>query len=234
MSGRKNLFINKIAGNTVTLICIVLVAIFIFSLYFCINLAPSLGKAAGKANGSMRGVTIGIKRGGEEGKQKGLSAKDTQVRLKDKISETGKLQVMMIDLRLTDLYWQGENYAALLAMPGEGIFSVDLTQAEIAYDAEENQISIVVPCPEFTSYLDDSKVETIAEYKKPVFDGKTEDGYQGYLNSREEIDKKVQEEFAIPLLDQAKETGIGQIEKLAKSVCGSTAVVKVEYREKED
>lgn len=234
MSGRKNVCKNKIASNTVTLICIALIMIFIVLLYFCINLAPALGKAAGKANGSMRGVTTGIERGREAGKQVGLSAKDTQVRLEDKISETGKIQVMMIDLRLTDLYQQGESYAALLAMPGEGIFSVDLTQAEIAYDAEQNQISIVVPCPEFTPYLDDSKVETIAEYKKPVFDGKTEDGYQGYLNSREEIDKKVQEEFAIPLLDLAKEAGISQIEKLAKSICGSTAVVTVEYKEKED
>ncbi len=128
--------------------------------------------------------------GKSDGKEEGLSAKDTKVRIENKILETGKLQVMLVDMNLTDLYQQGESYAALLAMRGEGIFSVNLTQAEVIYDAKDDIISIVVPTPEFVPYLDDSEVETIAEYKASLFDGKTEDGYQGYLNSREEIEKK--------------------------------------------
>lgn len=210
--------------------CVMLVFLFVLTLFFCINLAPSIGAVAGKANGSRKGTVTGIENGINDGKMEGLSAKDTKVKFEDKISQTGKLEVMLADIRLTDLYQQGNKYAALYIMPVEGVFSIDLMHAEIEYDEGNSIISILMEEPEFVPYFDDSKVEKIAEYEAPLFDGKTEDGYQGYLNTREQLSIKVQEELSNGLMEQAKVSGIKQVEQLARSVCGSNVTVNVSYR----
>lgn len=234
MGQKRKLHKNGIANGIIPLIYIIMIALCALSIFFCVNLAPSIGKVMGRAIGSKRGIENGIENGYNDGKTEGISAKDTSVRIKDRIIETGKLQIMMVDLNLTDLYQQGKDYAALFALHGEGVFSVDLTCADVTYDEGSDMVSIVVPYPEFTPYLDDSKVETIAEYTRPLFDGKTEVGYQSYLNSREEIDKRLSEELTNDLRERAEASGIKQIEMLARSVCGKTSFVKVDYKEKED
>lgn len=205
---------------------------FLVSLVFCLIIAPMLGKSAGVALGSFRGVTQGIADGAEAGKQKGLSAEDTVVTIGTKMAEAGKLQVMLADLRLSDLYKQGPEknpqYAALLEMKGEGVFTVDLTQAEAVYDASENQINITIPEPVFTPYLDDSTLEVLAEYQSPLFDGSTADGYTGYLNSRERLEEEAQEKMSA-MMEPAKASALTQVELLARSICGSSASVQVGF-----
>lgn len=223
-----------VGKKIIVLFYIILGALFALTLYFCISWAPSIGAVAGIANGSRKGIEKGIAKGITDGKMEGLSAKDTKVKFEDKISQTGKLEVMLADIRLTDLYQQENKYAALYIMPGEGVFSIDLMHAEIEYDEGNGIISILMEEPEFVPYFDDSKVERIAEYKAPHFDGKTEDGYQGYLNTREQLSIKVQEELSNGLMEQAKLSGIKQVEQLARSVCGSNVAVNVGYRENEE
>lgn len=219
-----------VGKKTIVSFYIILGAFFALTLYFCINWAPSIGTVAGIANGSRKGIEKGI----TDGKREGLSAKDTKVKFEDKISQTGKLEVMLADIRLTDLYQQGNQYAALYIMPVEGVFSIDLMHAEIEYDEGNGIISILMEEPEFVPYFDDSKVERIEEYKAPLFDGKTKDGYQGYLNTREQLSIKVQEELSNGLMEQAKVSGIKQVEQLARSVCGSNVAVNVSYRKCEE
>lgn len=198
--------------------------------------APAIGMTAGAAMGSFRGVTQGIAAGAEAGKEAGLSAEDTTVKIGNKMTETDNLQVMLVDLKLSDIYQQGpENnpqYAALLDIKGEGVFSVDLTQSEVVYNETEKQITITIPEPVFTPYLDDNTVEILAEYKPRVLDGSTINGYQGYLNSRTQIDKRLQEEM-LSMLEPAKESALKQVELLARSVCGSTASIQVNFIEGE-
>lgn len=208
------------------------------SLMFCLFAAPAIGMAAGTATGSFRGVTQGLAAGAEAGKEAGLSAEDTTVKIGNKMTETGNLQVMLVDLRLTDVYLHPENksnnpdYAALLDIKGEGVFSVDLTQSKVVYNKTEKQITITIPEPVFTPYLDDNTVEILAEYKPRFLDGSTINGYQGYLNSRTQIDKRLQEEM-LSMLEPAKESALKQVELLARSVCGSTASIHVSFIEGE-
>lgn len=206
-----------------------------------VRYVPARGKEVGTALGSwsgvMQGIASGAEAGAKAGKEEGLSAKDTTVKIGSKMTETGKLQVMLVDLKLTDLYQQGPqkspDYAALWTMKGEGVFTVDLTQAKAAYHEAENQITIEIPEPEFKAYLDDSAVEMLAEYQRAIFNGSTVNGYQGYLNSRTQIDRKVQEE-ELAMLDQAKESALRQVELLARSVCGSTASIQISFAKAEE
>lgn len=206
------------------------------SLVFCLFVAPAIGMAAGTATGSFRGVTQGIAAGAEAGKEAGLSAEDTTVKIGNKMTETGNLQVMLVDLLLTDLYQQGpENnpqYAALLDIKGEGVFSVDLTQSKITYSETEEQITITIPEPVFTPYLDDNTVEILAEYKPRFLDGSTINGYQGYLNSNDQLKRKAQEEM-LTMIEPAKISAKEQVELLAKSICGRTVSIKVNFIEEE-
>jgi hypothetical protein len=206
------------------------------SLVFCLLVAPAIGMAAGAAMGSFRGVTQGIAAGTEAGKEAGLSAEDTTVKIGNKMTETGNLQVMLVDLKLSDIYQQGpENnpqYAALLEIEGEGVFSVNLTQSKITYNEIEKQITITIPDPVFTPYFDDNMVKTLAEYRPRIFDGSTINGYQGYLNSRTQINERVQEEM-LSMLEPAKESALKQVELIARSVCGSEASIQVSFIEGE-
>lgn len=202
------------------------------SLAFCLIIAPMLGKSVGVALGSFRGVTQGITDGTQAGRAKGISAEDTVVTIGTKMAETGKLQVMLADLRLSDIYKQGPEkdpqYAALLEMRGEGVFTVDLTQAEAVYDASQDRINITIPEPEFTPYLDDSTLETLAEYRPHFGNGSTIHGYRGYLNSRVQLEKRAQEAM-LTMMEPVKASALTQVELLARSICGSSASVQVGF-----
>lgn len=202
---------------------------------FYFFIAPSAGKAAGSAVGTWHGVTDGIAKGTEAGRQAGLSAKDTEVEVSTKMTQTANLEVLLAELNMTDLYQQGNDYAALLRIRGDGVYSVDLKKTQVSYWEENgnSQLVLTIPEPEFTYYLDDSGLEVVAEYPtswKP-FNGSWSDGYQGYLNSREELEKKVQEQFSgdSSIMARARELARVQVERLARSVCGSQASVTVRF-----
>ncbi len=219
--------------RVVSMIGILLVILFLY-LYLCI--APKLGNTVGKALGSWRGVAQGIEKGLEEGKKAGLSAEDTVVEIKNKVTAQGDLQVLLVDLQLTDLYQQGKSYAMLLGLKGEGVFTVDLAQSKTTFDEGQRKITILIPDPVFTPYLHDSSLEVIAKYpqrKWDWFDGSTADGYHGYLNSLDQIDKRVQEEMTDydRLMEQAREAALEQVGKLARTLCGGRYLVEVRFAE---
>lgn len=203
---------------------IFMILIFIVLLIFRIFWASKMGKFAGAAMGSFEGVTTGIKEGAEEGKKAGLSAKDVAVRVGDKIKAEEKLQVLLVDLDLSDIYQQGKNYAVLYSKEGEGVFTVDLSGVKV--DNVEGKIVISIPVPEFELYPNDSKVEILDEYQAPLFNGTTKDGYTGYLNSSKEYIPKVEEMIIKDdvLMEQAKASALQQVEALAKAVCGNETV----------
>lgn len=142
---------------------------------------------------------------------------------------------MLVDLQLTDIYRQGDTYAALLALKGDGVYSVDLSQSITTYDKANDKITIEIPEPTFDAYLDDSTIEIIAEYQHWLLNGNTLDGYTGYLNSREQIAEKVQNEFGTgDMMDQAKAIALRQTDSLARSVCGSEASVEVLFSDMQE
>lgn len=208
------------------------VPLFLVSLIFYFIVVPSLSTAVGTAIGSFEGVTEGIPEALEAGAEAGLSAEDTVAKIGTKMTETGNLEVMLVDMKLADIFQQGEphtTYAILWDIECTGIFSVDLTQATvIPLDENAKQIKIIIPEPIPFVDLDDRTAETIAEYKSPLFDGSAQNGYTGYLNSRSQIALKAEEQM-LTMLDQAESSARNQVEILAKSVCVKDTNVEVYF-----
>ena len=202
---------------------------------FAFLIAPAIGSSVGMAVGSYEGVTEGL----NDGKIDGLSAEDTTAIFVNKLKETQKLQVLLINLQLTDLYIQPENkknnpdYAALFAFNGEGVFTVDLAKSEAKKDPESGKIFIHIPQPDFDVYIDDSSIEKVdgAEYKAPWYkgNGSTADGYTGWLNSREQLDKKVKDEMLRDdgPMEQARASALRQVMQLAESLCKDGTTVEI-------
>lgn len=195
----------------------------------------SLIEKVSSAAGTVQGAAQGLSAGGEAGKEEGLSAKDTAVRVANQMETTGRLQVLLADMKLSDIYEQGDSYGALYSLKGEGVFTVDLSQATAIYDEENDRLVIEIPRPEFEPYIDNSTLEICAEYKKrTLFNGDARDGYRGYLNSRTQLDEKIRTEFSEDpeLTEQAEASARRQVEQLARSVCQS-AYVEVRFKEEE-
>lgn len=233
-SGKKGKGLLK--WSSTSLFAVLFLGAIVFAMY-----GPNLGKMVGTALGSLyraREIVSEVEAAARAGKEEGLSAKDTEVRTGDKMNETEKLEVMLVDLNLIHLYKHGPqdkpSYAALFTIEGKGVFTVDLERAKATYHETENQITIEIPKPEFTFELDDSTLNIIAEYQKPVFDGDTDSGYQGYLNSRQQIVQKVETEMQTTMQDSAKECAKSQVKLLAKSVCGKNIDVQVSFWEAEE
>ena len=227
--------IHLLRGHPVqNILALVLLTLFVLSMVYYF-IAPGLGTSAGLAVGSWQGVTEGLSKGAADGKEEGLSAKDIEVAVTNKMTASKRLQVLLVDLLLTDLYEQGNDYAAIFGIRGEGVFTVDLAQSHAGYSEEQNRIALTILEPEFTPYLDDSSLEVIAEYERPLFNGSTKDGYQGYLNSRTITVERVKAELSDydALVEQARKSAIEQVTALAKSVCGSDASVDVQFAREE-
>ncbi len=202
---------------------------------FAFLIAPAIGSSVGMAVGSYEGVTEGL----NDGKIDGLSAEDTTAIFVNKLKETQKLQVLLMNLQLTDLYIQPENkknnpdYAALFAFNGEGVFTVDLAKSEAKKDPESGKIFIHIPQPDFDVYIDDSSIEKVdgAEYKAPWYtgNGSTADGYTGWLNSSKQLDKKVKEEMLRDdgPMEQARASALRQVRQLAESLCKDGTTVEI-------
>lgn len=217
---------------------IFIVVLVLFAIALCVDLyfAPLLGKSCGAAVGSFEGVSNGISSGAAAGKEAGLSAEDMQVRIGNEIKMEEKLQVLLVDLKLTDIYTQGESYAALFSLAGEGVFTVNLTAAKISIDELEKTVEIQIPEPDFDVYFDDSEVETLAEYQRAVFDGSTRDGYTGYLNTRNLAPEKVRQEMFgyDTIMEQAKDSALQQVRMLCQAVCENDFDVEVSFLEAEE
>lgn len=188
---------------------------------------PALTAKVSSAAGTVQGMAEGLSAGGEAGKEEGLSAKDTTVRIENQMETTGKLQVLLVDMKLSDIYEQGDGYAALYSLKGEGVFTVDLRSAKVLYDEENDRMVIEIPKPKFEPYLDNRTLEICAEYeKKTLFNGDAWDGYNGYLKSSAQLDEKIRTEFSEDpaLTGQAEASAKRQVEQLARSVCQSARV----------
>lgn len=209
---------------------IILVLLLVAAVIFLL-LAPGLAREAGVGVGSFKGVTIGLGAGAKDGKEEGLSAKDITMCIGTKMESTAKLEVLLVSLKMSDVYEQGDYYAALFSTECEAVFTVDLGRSTAKLN-EEGQIEICIPEPVVEIYIDDASVKILDEYKKDsLFDGSSEDGYTGYLHSREKLKEKAEEKLEqnTGLLDQARTVAKKQAEALAKSVSGSNMPIIVKF-----
>ena len=193
------------------------------------KLGTTVGSSVGTAIGSFNGITRGISAGTKDGREDGLSAKDTTVVVEDikqATSEIGKLEILVAQVKLTNFHTVGDNYTALYFLRGDAIFTVDMGQATITAETDD-EISILLPSPEMDLYISNQETEKVAEYQRSFFNRNTEDGFTAYLNSLNQMIENAEESIAnyASLMEQARTAAINQVRRLASEICGSDRVL---------
>lgn len=180
------------------------------------------GDFVGKALGSYEGIKTGLNDGYTDGKNDGISAKDTEVQLANVINQKDILEVLCAKVQIDDFMKYGkEKYAAVYMLRGNAVFSVDLSETSYSVD-ENNRIVIMLPTPTADVRIDPSETKKVRDWQKSIFNGETEDGFDMYLNSIDEIGKKSPEKIENYdyLYQEAKNSAIKEIERIAENICG--------------
>lgn len=193
-----------------------------------------LGQVAGAAAGTVEGLTTGVQSGYVDGKTEGLSAKDTEIevgnRIRTNINGLGELQVLAANVSFTNTNKVGKKYAALETFRGNLVFSVNLSEATINY-TDEN-ITIKLPEPTCTLAIDPNERKIVWERQRRMFDGTDKNGFDEEINSFLEIaNKSINEIENYPfLVELAKQTALEQVEKLTESSRGKSDIpLSVEF-----
>lgn len=233
------------------LICLACIAIGSFALANAHSAGKEIGGAAGtavgKAIGSFNGVTRGLSEGGSDGTEKGLSADDTTIMLQE-VRSTGRLQVLVADINMDIFHMIGKdgesksgaemdvettrdaNFVALYKQSGHAVFTVDLNRATV----EQNSSGIILTLPEPSAeVISDGELVLVDKWQKSDFTGSAEKGQLGLLNSLRKMDEQTVKELQNyePLMDQAKESAIAQVEELAVFVRSGTGIVDIVFED---
>lgn len=196
------------------------------------------GEIVGKVIGSYEGTTNGIANGTKEGEEAGKSAKDIKVASETKISQIGKLEVLTADLKVKDVRMQNGiavttfpldskvKFAELYIYKARCFYSIDLNKAQI--ERKDNDIVITFDKINTDVRLYDNETENLASWGK---NGSAEDGATVAINSRNEIQKKLEDEACnnLSLLTQAEISAKKQLELLVKNICGNEVNVEVVF-----
>lgn len=178
------------------ILAIVMAAVILTVIYPAYNKAEQLGieggsllgKAAGKCIGSVEGIAVGVGAGAEAGEQEGLSAKDTEVKIIERVRELGNLEVLNVSMKRNVINKaDGGKTCVLWSAKCEASYAVDLTKAEISNDI------VIIPYPELSISFDSP--EKIAQYQKRKNTGSSINGTTEYMNSENKIRNKIQEEL---------------------------------------
>lgn len=195
------------------------------------------GTAVGKVIGSLEGMTVGQKEGAEKGKEEGQSAKDTEAKIKGKIQEVQKLEVLIASGTFSDILKVGDDtdpgYAALISTKYNAVFTVDLADADISLEEDELHIVLDQPTVELKS---DGDIDLKNEYQKQGFifkTGSAQDGYTLAVNSMNEIQEKATERLAEDesLMSSARTAAKNQLKDLVNAVSISKPETFVEFRD---
>ena len=198
------------------------------------------GQLVGMVNGTYEGITQGWAQGASDGKVAGLRAEDTTAEIKGKITSIGKLDILHISENHYIVHkYGGEGneikeesddvkYAELQRAYADIIYWVDLSKVVVELKAE--QLIVQIPLPEVDIAVDSSRTETIETYEAPLFNGKTEDGITAAINSREQIQKELEEQFNNPDRGEyknAKDLAKTHVEQLVQSIRINSEAVTV-------
>lgn len=215
--------------------CVFLICVLLYAISFRVHaqskgglLGEGTGTLVGKAVGSLEGLTEGRSAGYQAGKEEGLSAKDTEVELAGRIREVEKLQVLLASGNYSDVCSINDDYAALISMKYNAVFTVDLGTAEIYMKNDTLHILLELPTVELNQVSDIKKEN---EYQKGKHMGAAEEGYDAFNNSakqmRNEATKKLQEDES--LQKAAKISAETQLKQLVNAVSLSKPEVIVEF-----
>lgn len=190
-----------------------------------------VGNVVGSCIGSLDGLANGLEKGDEAGKQYALEAKDTTVKMIGKVHDIGKLEVLNLSLKRSGILQMDNGKTNSLYMQKcDASFSIDLKKAEISDNG--NQIIIEIPYPVLDEVSYEPAVE-LTHYSTSSFVGSSENGVVAYLNSQNEIKKKIEEELAADteIYEQAKNAAIGQVMSLFEGISIDDKEVTVKFAE---
>ena len=191
----------------------------------------AVGNTVGTATGTLQAATVVVP-AYQEGKEEGLSAKDMEVSI-NRIKEVGKLDVLAVNAKMTDVMKDGDKYAALLEIGVDVIFSVDISRANLLFG--ENVVVIVLPEPEVELSFDSTRTRLMDEWERVILNGSTKDGIDLYINSLKEIKQNAKEHISDYkyLESRAEESAKKQIAEMAQMFAGNNTVVNVRFDETE-
>lgn len=222
--------------------CLVVTCLFAYSLNFRIHarstggtLGEGTGKLVGRAIGSLDGLTRGQIEGYEAGKAEGLSAKDTTADLSGKIQEVEKLEVLVASGTYSDVLSIGTDpidYAALLSMKYNAVFTVNLGTADI--ELRDDGLHILLDQPE-VEFIPVGEIEKKNEFQRPGFifkRGSAEAGYVATDNALNELRPKAQERLQgnEALMKSARASATTQLTQLVNAVSLTKPLVFVDFR----
>lgn len=222
--------------------CVLLACVLTYSINFRINaqatggmLGEGSGKLVGRAIGSIDGLTQGQIAGYEAGKKESLIAKDTTAELSGKIQEVEKLEVLVASGTFSDVLSIGEdpiNYAVLLSMKYNAVFTVNLGTADI--ELREDGLHILLDQPE-VEFIPIGEIEKKNEYQRSGFifkPGSVKAGYVAADNSLNELKVKAQEKLQndASMMKSARLSANTQLTQLVNAVSLKKPPVFVEYR----
>lgn len=216
------------------ILAIVMAAVILTVIYPAYNKAEQLGieggsllgKAAGKCIGSVEGIAVGVGAGAEAGEQEGLSAKDTEVKIIERVRELGNLEVLNVSMKRNVINKaDGGKTCVLWSAKCEASYAVDLTKAEISNDI------VIIPYPELSISFDSP--EKIAQYQKRKNTGSSINGSTEYMNSENKIRNKIQEELKNnpDLSQKAQDAAKNQVYILIKNISVNGNQINVEFGE---
>lgn len=189
------------------------------------------GSAVGKLVGSLKGMTVGKSEGTEAGKEEGLSAEDTNAIIANELKKVNKLEVLVASVKLTNFHSIGENtgYASLYLANGTIVFSIDLNKAIITQ--EKDTLHILLPMPEGELFIDDSKIEQVAEWQKNFFGGSDVAGYKATINSMKQLMIVSEETLSnySELMQSAQDAADTQVTQLVKATSLITSNVDIDF-----
>lgn len=217
--------------------CVLLICLLAFLLNYSIHakstggeIGKVTGTLVGRAVGSLEGLTKGQIDGYKKGKAAGLSAKDTTVELSVKIQEVQRLQVLVASGKFSDILSVGDDYAALLSMKYNAVFTVNLGTAEI--DLQNDGLHILLDQPK-VEFFPVGKIVKENVYQKGNYTGSAEDGYDAFINSSNEIKVKAMEQLSgdASMISAARTSAETQLVQLVNAVSLSKPEVFVQFRD---
>lgn len=194
-----------------------------------------LGNSAGKAAGYAAGLLEADRKTAEEnGKKEALTNPETDVKIigPKKLQETGKLDVLVAGVSLSNFHGVGNKYAALYLMKADAVFSVNLGAATVKYVEDELWVRVIAPQPEVEVFFDETETQKIAEWQKTHFSGSADDGFQAYLSTMQEIEETASQDLLKneTMMKSAREAAEQQIKLLVTSIYGMDVSVTVEFQ----
>ena len=180
--------VSRFPLRTKLIILAVIAVLFSFSFPIISNIVGrSFGSTVGIAVGSFQAVTEDMPAAYHQGREDGLSAEDTRAELQDRLTEVGRLDVLVATAKITDPHLVGNNYAALWEFGADVIFSVDISKAQVR--TGEGTIEVILPEPVAEINIDSTKTRLLDVWQR----GRTGDAKKGmdaFFNSLEKIELK--------------------------------------------